>query len=68
MAWDVAGSEILAQVHARVQLPDLRFVAIEHQRFDFLRQNAAVAYAPLAGLAPTRVVNIRIGARPASGA
>jgi hypothetical protein len=29
-------SEVLLQVHARIQLADLRFVAVEHQRLALL--------------------------------
>ena len=49
-------SEVFGQIHARVQLADLRFVTVEHLGFDFFGKQAALADAPLGGLAPARVV------------
>src|SRR5262245_41699382 len=49
--------EPLLQVHAGVQLPDLRLVAVEHQRRALLREQVALAEAALGGLAPARMVD-----------
>src|SRR5690606_526883 len=57
----MAASVELAQVHAGVELAHLRLVAVEHQRRAALGEQAAVlADAPLVGLAPARVRNLRI--------
>src|SRR5580658_6994914 len=49
-------SEILLQVHALVHIRHLIAVAVEHQRVPLKE----FANTPLLGLAPARMVNIRI--------
>src|SRR5262245_56190647 len=52
-------SEILPQVHAGVQARDLVRVAVEHERFLTTEHTDA----PLAGLGPARVIDLRIHVR-----
>eukprot|EP01136_Pigoraptor_vietnamica_P026027 Opistho-1_new@80615 len=55
------GSEQLAQVHAGVELPHLRFVAVEHLRLAaFGEQTALLADAPLGGLTPAWMRDLRV--------
>src|SRR4051794_17950356 len=53
-------SVVLLQVHARVQLPNLGLVAVEHQGLALLGEKAILADAPLGRLAPTRVIDFRV--------
>ena len=50
------GSEVRAQVHAGIEPGDLLGVAVEHQR----RAPAGLADALLGGLAPARMVHLRV--------
>src|SRR5256885_6751510 len=61
IAW--ATSIELLEVHARVELAHLGFVAIEQLRLALLGEQAVFANAPLRGLAPARVrhVGVHIG-------
>src|SRR3990167_5434378 len=57
-------SEELAQVHARVKLPNLGLIAVEHQGLAAFGQQAALfTNAPLGGLTPARVGHVGIHIR-----
>src|SRR6185312_16658792 len=58
--WTARPSKVLPQIHAGVQLPDLGFVAVEHQRLAPLCEQAALADAPLGRLAPARLIDVRV--------
>src|SRR5450830_1884228 len=51
--------KIALQIHAAIQPGDI-VVAIEHQRLALAREEAVLTDAPLGGLRPARVVDIRI--------
>src|SRR4051812_24980085 len=53
----------LLQVHARIQLADLRLVAVEQQRRTLLREQPVFADAAFGRLAPARMVDVRIHVR-----
>src|SRR5688572_9048930 len=58
--------EVLLQIHAGVQLADLRLVPIEHQRLALLGEQAVFTDAALRRLRPARVVHtgIHVGIEP----
>src|SRR5690606_35209466 len=55
-------SEILSEIHAAVQRRHLA-VAVEHQRRPLLREETVLTDAPLAGLRPSRMIDLRVDVR-----
>src|SRR6516225_5245230 len=56
-------SKALAQIHALVHRRDEIAVAVVHERLALGLEEAVLANAPLRGLAPARVIDVRIHVR-----